>query len=100
MPLSAQSNFRACLIKLMLLRLWTLWTLWTGALFPRFSGRRDGPFEVWLDEYHDSMPEPWHYAQRRKLEAHNRQMRYMYKHPARFSGNNLIGQEATNNVAR
>ena len=53
--------------------------------FPRFSGRRDGPFEVWLDEYHADMPGPWQYAERRKIAAHNRQMRYMYDHPERFT---------------
>ena len=53
--------------------------------FPRFSGRRDGPFEIWLDEYHTNMPAPWQYAERRKVEAHNRQMRYMYEHPERFT---------------
>lgn len=52
---------------------------------PRFSGRRDGPFEIWLDEYHAAMPAPWHYAERRKIEAHNRQMRYMSEHPERFT---------------
>ena len=50
---------------------------------PRFTGHRDGPFEVWLDGYHDG-PVPWRYAERKKLEAHNRQMRYMYEHPQRF----------------
>ena len=49
---------------------------------PRFSGRRDGAFEVWLDGFHDG-PKPWQYAQRRKLEAHNKQMRYLYEHPGR-----------------
>jgi hypothetical protein len=53
--------------------------------FPRFSGRRDGPFEIWLDECHPDMPGPWQYAQRRKVDAHNRQMRYMYEHPERFT---------------
>jgi hypothetical protein len=53
--------------------------------FPRFSGRRDGPFEIWLDEYHAYMPAPWQYTQRRKLEAYNAQMRYMYGHPERFT---------------
>lgn len=53
--------------------------------FPRFSGRRDGPFEIWTIEYHSTMPAPWQYAERRKVEAHNRQMRYMYEHPERFT---------------
>src|SRR5262249_45191092 len=53
--------------------------------FPRFSGRRDGPFEIWLDEYHPDMPASCQYAERRKVEAHNKQMRYMYEHPERFT---------------
>jgi hypothetical protein len=64
--------------------------------FPRFSGRRDGPFEVWFDEYHAYMPAPWQYAQRRKLEAHNRQMHYMYEHPERFTP----GQDETRQAQR
>ncbi len=51
--------------------------------FPRFSGRREGPFEIWLDEYHPEMPAPWQYTERRKIEAHNRQMRYIYDHPGK-----------------
>ncbi len=53
----------------------TIWEINPTNDFPRFSGRRDGPFEIWLDEY--------------QLEAHNRQMRYMYEHPERFT----IGQD-------
>jgi len=62
-----------------------IWEINSTNDFPRFSGRRDGPFEVWLDEYHPYMPAPWQYAERRKIEAHNRQMRYMYEHPERFT---------------
>jgi len=58
--------------------------------FPRFSGRWDGPFEVWLDEYHAGMPAPWQYAQHRKVEAHNKQMRYMLEHPQRFSAQSPV----------
>ena len=61
-----------------------LWEINPTNDVPRFSGRREGPFEVWLDEYHPEMPEPWQYSFRRHNEAHNRQMRYMYKHPERF----------------
>jgi hypothetical protein len=63
----------------------TIWEINPTNDFPRFSGRRDGPYEVWLVEYHADMPGPWRYAERRKVEAHNRQMRYMYEHPDRFT---------------
>jgi|GEM_PF-5140920 hypothetical protein len=56
--------------------------------FPRFSGRYDGPFEIWFDEYHPDMPSAWNYAQRRLNEAHNAQMRLMYQHPERFKASN------------
>ncbi len=61
-----------------------LWEIVPTNDFPRFSGRYDGPFEVWLDEYHPDMPSAWKYAQRRLDEAHNAQMRLMYQHPERF----------------
>jgi hypothetical protein len=62
-----------------------LWEINPTNDFPRFSGRRDGPFKIWLDEHHPDMPAPWNYAERRKLQAHNRQMRHMYEHPERFT---------------
>ena len=62
-----------------------IWEISPTNDFPRSSGRRDGPFEIWLDEYHPDMPGPWHYAERRKIEAHNKQMRYMYEHPEQFT---------------
>ena len=62
----------------------TLWESNPTNDSPRFSGRRDGPFDIWLDDYHDG-PAPWHYAERKKLDAHNKQMRYMYDHPERFT---------------
>ena len=64
--------------------------------FPRSSGRRAGPFEIWLDEYQAEMPAAWHYAERRKIEAYNRQMRYMYEHPERFT----LGQDERKRAQR
>lgn len=63
----------------------TIWEINPTNDFPRFSGRRDGPYEVWLVDHLANMPAPWQYAERRKVEAHNRQMRYMYEHPDRFT---------------
>ena len=62
-----------------------LWEINPTNDFPRFSGRRDGPFEIWLYDYQAEIPAPWHYADRRKVEAFNRQMRNMYEHPERFT---------------
>lgn len=62
-----------------------IWEIDPTSDSPRFSGRRDGPFEIWLEGCRADMPAPWRYAERRKVEAHNRQMRYMYEHPERFT---------------
>ena len=55
--------------------------------FPRFSGRYDGPFQIWFDEYHPDLPSVWHYGQLRHNEAHNTQMKLMHKQPAKFKFN-------------
>jgi hypothetical protein len=62
----------------------TIWELDPTNDAVRFSGRKDGPFEIWLSDYHAEMPSPWQHAERRKLNAYNKQMRYMYDHPQRF----------------
>ena len=62
----------------------------------RFSGRKEGPFEIWLVEYHSDMPAAWHYAQRRNAEEFNRQMRYMHDHPDRFK---YFGSDADMSVS-
>jgi hypothetical protein len=49
-----------------------------------FSGRRDGPFEVWLDEYRAKDPEAWKFSRRIFWEEHNKMMRYMQDHPGKF----------------
>src|SRR5213080_2480949 len=58
---SAMSSFRRGQL--------VLWEINPTNDFPRFSGRREGPFAVWLGEYHAGMPAPWQYAERRKIEA-------------------------------
>ncbi len=53
----------------------------------RFSGERDGPFEIWAAWY---LPLPlgldtWHACSRQRwVEAYNMKMRYMYEHPEQF----------------
>ncbi len=51
----------------------------------QFSGRRDGPFEIWLMDYHEMIPEQLRYAERQQVQAFNEHMRYMYDHPERFT---------------
>ena len=60
-----------------------------------FSGRRDGPFEVWLDAYRSEDPEAWKFSRRIFWEEHNNIMRYMQEHPGRFRAGCAI---ATNNA--
>ena len=48
---------------------------------PEFSGRRDGPFEVWLAPDYTDLAAPFRYAQRKEIEAFNSHMRFLYKHP-------------------
>ncbi len=40
-----------------------LWEIDPTNNFPRFSGKYDGPFEIWLDEYNPEMSYPWQYMQ-------------------------------------
>jgi hypothetical protein len=74
-----------------------LWEIDTTNDATGFSGRRDGPFEIWFDEYHSELPSPWNYAQRRMNQAHNATMRRMYEHPPKFRTNVL---QSTTNVSR
>jgi len=46
---------------------------------PVFSGRRDGPFDVWLYPDYADEPGQSRYAQRKMIEAFNTHMRDMYK---------------------
>ncbi len=64
------------------------------------SGRFDGPFEVWLDEYHPEMPGPWLYSQTRMNKAYNAQMHYMYEHPLKFKADIRDKQGPTNSSAQ
>jgi len=48
---------------------------------PIFSGRRDGPFEVWLYPDYTELSMQARYGQRKVIEAFDAEMRSMYKHP-------------------
>src|SRR5437667_15647 len=61
-----------------------------------FSGRREGPFELWFDPYRAEDPEAWRYSRRVFWEEHNKMMHYMQEHPGRFrAGSSAV----TNNVS-
>lgn len=73
-----------------------LWEIETTNTSIRYSGRHDGPFEVWLDEYQPEMPAPWQYSRRKLDEAHNAQMRYMFDHPKKFRDETQPAPKGTN----
>lgn len=50
----------------------------------RFSGQREGPFEVWIVQYFPSLGEPHKYSTEQYMQSYNRKMRYMYEHPEQF----------------
>jgi hypothetical protein len=50
---------------------------------PQFSGRWDGDFEVWYAQYFP-IGDVDRYATEQFVEAYNRKMRYMHKHPELF----------------
>jgi hypothetical protein len=63
---------------------------------PEFTGRREGPFEVWHLPYNASAPAPWRSSDRIYWQAYNDMMHYQFNHPARFRSGSLL---VTNNVA-
>lgn len=76
-----------------------LWEINPTNDFPRFSGRRDGPFDVWWVEYHPEIPGPILLAQQRKFEAYNLQMRRMIADPGKFKFGIDRARPATNQPA-
>jgi hypothetical protein len=51
---------------------------------PKFSGRRDGVFEIWYPQFYPSMGEAHRYSTEQFVEFYNRNMRYMHEHPEKF----------------
>lgn len=53
----------------------------------KFSGQREGPFEIWLVQYLPILGKVHKYSQERYVDSYNRKMRYMYEHPDKFQTN-------------
>jgi hypothetical protein len=50
----------------------------------RFSGQREGPFEIWIVQYYPILGKVHKYSQERYVDFYNSKMRYMYDHPDKF----------------
>ena len=50
----------------------------------RFSGQREGPFEIWIVQYLPTLGKVHKYSQEQYVDSYNRKMRYMYDHPDKF----------------
>lgn len=50
----------------------------------KFSGRRDGAFEIWYMWYHPSLGIAEEYAMSNWVAYYNMKMKYMYAHPEKF----------------
>ena len=50
----------------------------------KFSGRSDGPFQIWIPAYFPSLGYPEVYATKQMVEAYNAKMRFMHQHPQQF----------------
>jgi hypothetical protein len=64
---------------------------------PVYSGRRDGPFDVWLWPDYAEQPMQFRYAQRKKLESFNWRMRDLYKHQKIHQSTNAAISSLTTN---
>lgn len=49
-----------------------------------YSGKKDGPFEVWNPQFFPSLGYPHRFVTERYVEFYNRKMRYMHEHPEKF----------------
>jgi hypothetical protein len=76
------------------LRIYEINKTWTNA---GFSGRREGPFEIWHDEYRADYPEEWKFSRRIFWEKHNKMMHYMQEHPDRFRAG--VAAMGTNDIS-
>lgn len=52
---------------------------------PRYSGVKEGPFEVWNPQFLPSLGYPHRFVQEKYVEFYNRKMRYMNEHPKDFA---------------
>jgi hypothetical protein len=63
----------------------------------KFSGRRDGSFEIWYKWYHPSLGIAEQYATSNWVTYYNMKMKYMYSHPDKFQQHS---RAATNTLAK
>ncbi len=52
----------------------------------KFSGKSDGPFQIWISAYFPSLGYPELYATNQMVRVYNAKMRFMHKHPQQFLG--------------
>lgn len=50
-----------------------------------FSGRSEGPFEIWNPQYFPKSGYPHWYVTKEMVAFYNRRMQYMHAHPEKFS---------------
>jgi hypothetical protein len=50
----------------------------------RYSGKKEGPFEVWTPQFYPSLGYPHRFVTEKYVEFYNRKMRYMHEHPEQF----------------
>ena len=51
---------------------------------PQFSGRHEGPFEIWYPQFYPILGEAHKYSTEQFIEFYNSKMRYMHEHPEKF----------------
>jgi hypothetical protein len=51
---------------------------------PKFSGQKDGPYEIWYPQYYPVLGVAHTFATQQYIEFYNRKMENMYKHPEKF----------------
>ncbi len=50
----------------------------------KFSGRSEGPFQIWIPAYFPSLGYPELYATKQMVRVYNAKMRFMHQHPQQF----------------
>jgi hypothetical protein len=50
----------------------------------RFTGRNEGPFEIWIPPIHPELGNAHLYSTEQFIEFYNRKMRLMHSHPDKF----------------
>lgn len=51
----------------------------------KYSGTKEGPFEIWNPQFYPSLGYPHRFVHEKYVEFYNRKMRYMHEHPEKFS---------------